>query len=219
MNRQKSSPLCSCLTSTPNGDRWPKFLVAEAADDNHKPLTQRSDIFALLKAIEGMGGPYKSVKPMNNGRELLVHFDKKIYSDELLYRTKEWNDIPVKGTPHRTLNYSRCGIWCKKLANMDEEDTQKEVKYQGATKVERMKRRKDGQLVPTDSYILAIDGQEIPEEIKSGFLIRGTKVYIPNPQWCFHCQRYGHNKNSAKINKNVQNVDRQVMRIKTAKMK
>ena len=59
MNRQKSTP---CSTSTPTDDRWPRFLVVEAADDNNKPLTQRSDIFALTKAIEGMGGPYKSVK-------------------------------------------------------------------------------------------------------------------------------------------------------------
>ena len=98
MNRQQTSTPCS--TSTPNDDRWPRFLVVEAADDNHKPLTQRSDIFALNKAIEGMGGPYISVKPMNNGKQLLVHFGKKIFSDKLLYRTKELNDIPVKVTEH-----------------------------------------------------------------------------------------------------------------------
>ena len=196
MNRQQTSTPCS--TSTPNDDRWPRFLVVEAADDNHKPLTQRSDIFALNKAIEGMGGPYISVKPMNNGKQLLVHFGKKIYSDKLLYRTKELNDIPVKVTPHRTLNYSRCVIWCKELANMDEEDIQKELKSQGVTKVERMKRRKDGRLIPADSYILTVNGQEIPKEIKIGFLIRGTKVYIPNPQRCFNCQKYGHNKKFCK---------------------
>ena len=60
-----------------------------------------------------MGGPYMSVKPMNNGKQLLVHFGKKIFSDKLLYRTKELNDIPVKVTPHKTLNYSQCVIWCK----------------------------------------------------------------------------------------------------------
>ena len=196
MNRQQTSTPCS--TSTPNDDRWPRFLVAEAADDNHKPLTQRSDIFALNKAIEGMGGPYISVKPMNNSKQLLVHFGKKIFSDKLLYRTKELNDIPVKVTPHRTLNYSRCVIWCKELANMDEEDIQKEFKSQGVTKVERMKRQKDGRLIPADSYILTVNGQEIPKEIKIGFLIRGTKVYIPNSQRCFNCQKYGHNKKFCK---------------------
>ena len=81
---------------------------------------------------------------------------------------------------------------------MDEENIQKELQSQGVTKVERMKRRKDGRLIPTDSYILTINGQEIPKEIKIGFLIRGTKVYIANPQQCFHCQKYGHNKKLCK---------------------
>ena len=81
---------------------------------------------------------------------------------------------------------------------MDEEDIQKELQEQGVTKVERMKRRKDGRLIPADSYILTINGQEIPKEIKVGFLIRPTKVYIPNPQWCFNCQKYGHNKRFCK---------------------
>ena len=145
-----------------------------------------------------MGGPYKYVKPMNNGKQLLVYFDKKICSDKLLYRTDKLNDKPVKITPHRTLNYPRCVICCKELAGMDEEDIQKELESQGVTKVERMMRRKDGRLIPADSYILTINGQEIPKEIKVGFLIRNTKVYIPNPQRCFNCQKYGHNKRFCK---------------------
>ena len=72
---------------------------------------------------------------------------------------------------------------------------QKELKSQGVTKeVEQMKRRNYEWLIRADSYILTINGQEIPKEIKIGFLIRGTKVYIPNPERCFHCQKYGHNK-------------------------
>ena len=187
MNRQQTST--PCPTSTPNDDRWPRFLVVEAADDNHKPLTQRSDSFALNKAIEGMGGPYISVKPMNNGKQLLVHFGKKIYSDKLLYRTKgiEWH--PSKVTPHRTLNYSLCVIWCKELANMDEEDIQKELKSQGVTKVERMKRRKDGRLIPTDSYILTINGQEIPKISKLAFSFEAQKCtyQIPNDASIVKC--------------------------------
>ena len=82
-----------------------------------------------------------------------------------------------------------------------------------------MKRWKDGRWLPAYSYILTINGHEIPKEIKIRFLIRGTKVYIPSPQRCFHCQKYGHNKKFYKNDKNVQNADRQVMRIKIAKMK
>ena len=81
---------------------------------------------------------------------------------------------------------------------MDEEDIKNELQSQGVTKVERMKRRKDGQLVPSDSYTLTINSPNIPPQIKVGFLIRDTKVYIPNPQRCFNCQKYGHNKRFCK---------------------
>ena len=139
-----------------------------------------------------MGGTHISVKPMNNGKQLLVHFGKKIYSGKLLYRTKELNDTPVKVTPHRTLSYSRCVIWCKELANMDEEDIQKELKSQGVTKAQRMKRWKNGRLIPADSYILTINGQEILKEIKLAFssdasIVKSMAITI----------------NSAKMNKNV----------------
>ena len=134
---------------------------------------------------------------MNDGKQLLVHFQNKAYSDNLL-RADKLIDVPVKVTPHRALNSSRCVIGCKELRNMDEEDIKNELQSQGVTKVERMKRRKDGQLVPSDSYILTINSPNIPPQIKVGFLIRDTKVYIPNPQHCFNCQKYGHNKRFCK---------------------
>ena len=108
------------LTYNPN-DNWPRFLVVEAADGNPKRFTDRMDIFAWHKTIIGMGGSYKSVKPMNDGKQLLVHFENKAYSDNLL-RADKLIDVPVKVTPHRTLNSSICVIGCKELGNMDEED-------------------------------------------------------------------------------------------------
>ena len=134
---------------------------------------------------------------MNDGKQLLVHFENKAYSDNLL-RADKLIDVPVKVTPHRALNSSRCVIGCKELRNMDEEDIKNELQSQGVIKVERMKRWKDGQLVPSDSYILTINSPNIPPQIKVGFLIRDTKVYIPNPQRCFNCQKYGHNKRFCK---------------------
>ena len=74
-----------------------------------------------------MGAPYESVKPLKNGRQLLVHFENKTYSDKLLYRTKKLIDIPVKICPHKTLNYSRCMILCRESVNMDEESIKKIV--------------------------------------------------------------------------------------------
>ena len=191
--KQNVTPM---LTYNPN-DNWPWFLVVEAADGNPKPLTDRIDVFAWHKAVEGMGGSYKSIKPMNDSRQLLVHFDNKAYSD-ILRRTDKLIDIAVKVTAHRALNSSRCVIGCKELRNVDEEDIKDKLQSQGVTKVECMKSRKDGLLVPSDSYILTINSPNIPPQIKVDFLICNTKVYIPNPQRCFNCQKYGHNKRFCK---------------------
>ena len=192
-HKQNVTPM---LTYNPN-DNWPRFLVVEAADGNPKRVTDRMDVFAWHKAIKGMGGSYKYVKSMNDGKQLLVHFENKAYSYNLL-RADKLIDIPVKMTPHRALNSLRCVIGCKELRNMDEEDIKNELQSQGVTKVERMKRRKDGQLVPSNSYILTINSPNIPTQIKFVFLIRDTKVYIPNPQCCFNCQKYGNNKTFCK---------------------
>ena len=59
-HKQNVTPM---LTYNPNAN-WPRFLVVEAADGNPKPLTDRMDVFAWHKAVEGMGGSYKSIKPM-----------------------------------------------------------------------------------------------------------------------------------------------------------
>ena len=47
-------------------------------------------------------------------------------------------------------------------------------------------------------YVLTIKWQNIPKKISIGFLIKETRPYIPNPQRCFQCQKFGHTKNSCK---------------------
>ena len=111
--KQNVTPMLTC---NPN-DNWPRFLVVEARDGNPKRLTDRMDVFAWHKAIKGMGGSYKFVKSMNDDKQLLVHFENKAYSDNHL-RAEKLIDVPVKVTPHRALNSSRCVIGCKELRNM-----------------------------------------------------------------------------------------------------
>ena len=47
-------------------------------------------------------------------------------------------------------------------------------------------------------YVLTIKGQNIPKKINIGYLKKETRPYIPNPQRCFQCQKFGHTKNSCK---------------------
>ena len=92
------------LTYNPN-DNWPRFLVVEAADDNPKPFTFNA--FAWHKAVEGMGGSYKSIKPMNDGKQLLVHLENKAYNDNLLRAETDWRSCE-SDTPQSTQFFTMC---------------------------------------------------------------------------------------------------------------
>ena len=63
---------------------------------------------------------------MDDGKQLLVHFDTKIDSDNLFCNMGI--NVPVKGPPHKSFSYSKCVIWCKELANIDGEDIVNELK-------------------------------------------------------------------------------------------
>ena len=68
---------------------------------------------------------------------------------------------------------------------------QKELQPQGIIAVKRISIR-------YSLYVLTIKGQTIPKRINIGYLKKETRSYIPNPQRCFQCQKFGHTKNSCK---------------------
>ena len=67
----------------------------------------------------------------------------------------------------------------------------KELQPQGIIAVKRISIR-------YSLYVLTIKGQTIPKGINTGYLKKETWPYIPNPQRCFQCQKFGHTKNSCK---------------------
>ena len=58
-----------------------------------------------------------------------------------------------------------------------------------------------------------------PKKSKLGFSFEAQKFIYQIPNDAFIFKSMATTKNSAKMNKNVQNADRQVMRIKIAKIK
>ena len=99
--------------------------------------------------------------------------------------------ILVKVTPHRTLNSRKFVIKCVELDNIDEEEIKNELEPQGIIAVKRIS-------VRFSLYAMTIKGQDIPEKINIGYLKKETRPYIPNPQRCFQCYKFGHTKNSCK---------------------
>ena len=155
-------------------NQWPKFLM-EAADQK-VPLNLNA--FVLKKAIDGMANAeLDNVKPVKSG-SVFIEVETKQQCKNLLKTTKLLGYLPVKVSPHRTLNSSKFVIKCEELDKMDEEEIKKELQPQGIIAVKRIS-------IWYSLYVLTIKGQTIPKRINIGNLKNETRPYIPNPQRCF----------------------------------
>ena len=188
-----------CPTSTPtqnqssnqtsenqDDNQWPGFLIIEAA---HKNIPVNFYAFVLEKAIDGMANAdLDNIKPMKSG-SVFIEVETKQQCTNLLKTTKLLGYLPVKVSPHRTLNSSKFVIKFEELDKVDEEEIKKELQPQGIIDVIRISIR-------YILYVLTIKGQTIPKKNNIGYLKKETRLYIPNPQRCFQCRKFGHTKNS-----------------------
>ena len=98
----------------------------------------------------------------------------------------------MKATPHQTLSSSKGVIRCTELN--DEIIT--ELANQGVVDCFNIKvKGQDWVRWKTNTYILTFSMSALPKHIKIGFIHTKVEMYIPNPLWCFRCQKYGHSKN------------------------
>ena len=177
----------------PNDDKqpvknWPRFLVMESTDENSS--LKKLSPFAIAKGIKGIAGEPKDVKAVGNG--LLIEVSLRAHSNNLL-KTTNFISIPVKVTPHRSLNTRKGVIRCQELEGMSEEEIRDELLSQNVVHVKRIS--VDRGRKPTNTYILTFEATELPTSIKIGYLNTRVSVYVPNPLRCFKCQKYGHGSN------------------------
>ena len=52
--------------------------------------------------------------------------------------------------------------------------------------------------IPTKHIILTINSPKLHRSIKAGYLKCSIRPHIPNPLYCFKCQRFGHSKASCR---------------------
>ena len=103
-------------------NQWPRFIIMEAADQN-VPLNLNA--FVWKKAIDGMANAeLDNVKPMKSGG-VFIEVETKQQCKNLLKTTKLLGYLPVKVSPHRTLNSSKFVIKCDELDKMDDEEIKK----------------------------------------------------------------------------------------------
>ena len=80
-----------------------RFLMMTSGDDE-KSLSRLST-FAIQKGIQGLVGEPETIKRLRSG-DLLIEVGRKTHSTKLLAVT-ELAQVPVKVSPHRTLNTSK----------------------------------------------------------------------------------------------------------------
>ena len=96
---------------------FPRFLMMTSGDDE-KSLSRLST-FAIQKGIQGLVGEPKTIKRLRSG-DLLIEVDRETHSTKLLAIT-ELAQVPVKVSPHRTLNTPKGVLRTPELKNTNKE--------------------------------------------------------------------------------------------------
>jgi len=157
--------------------------------DKENPISKLSP-FAIAKAIEGIAGEPREIKRTRDG--LLIEVARKAHALNLLKATM-FAHVPIKVTPHKSMNSRKGVIRCNSLEDETEDDICFELKDQNVTEVKRI--FKDKGTTPTNTFILTFGVTTLPEAVKIGYMRVRVSPYVPFPLRCFKCQKYGHGKN------------------------
>ena len=81
---------------------------------------------------------------------------------------------------------------------LSEEDIVKGLQSKKVTRVQRIKRKENGELKATRSVCLTFQTKELPEYVTLGYEAFRVKPYVPPIMRCFKCQRIGHSQAQCK---------------------
>ena len=156
---------------------WPRFLVVSNSGDG-EALSKLSP-FAVNKGIEGVIGTPKSLKRLRSG-DLLVEVSRATQANNLL-KTETLVNVPVKVTPHRSLNSSKGVIRCLDIKDCSDEEILDNLASQHVSHIHRISVVREGVRKPTGTFILTFSTPTLPKTLKIGYLHIRVEVYIPNP--------------------------------------
>jgi hypothetical protein len=170
-------------------DAWPRFLVMESVNQD-QPLSKVSP-FVIEKAMKGICNAV-NVKKLRSG-VLLIEVSRPEQATNLLKQT-QFANIPVRVTPHRTMNSCKGVIRDRELADLDTSELVDNLKIVGVTDARNIMQNRNGNRTKTAAVILTFARPILPTSIKAGYSIIKVEPYIPNPLRCFTCQGYGHHQ-------------------------
>ena len=149
--------------------------------DDEKSLSRLST-FAIQKGIQGLVGEPKTIKRLRSG-DLLIEVDRETHSNKLLAVT-ELAQVPVKVSPHRTLNTSKGVLRTPELKNTTREELLTQLKKQGVTDARMVTIKKNGEMIRVNTAILTFNRPTPPATLKVGFERCTVQPYVPSPLRC-----------------------------------
>ena len=112
---------------------------------------------------------------------------------ENLRKVKKLAGFNVVIEPHRTLNKVKGVVKSKSFGKCTEKQVMQSLEDQGVASIRRMKVKRDGQLVNTDTYVILCNRNDRPKVIKlSDWHGEIVEEYREKPQPCYNCQRFNH---------------------------
>jgi len=157
-------------------EQFPRWLVIQSRDDNRQSLDHVT-CFAVGKSLKAQIGTLDTVKRLQRG-DLLVQTNIKKYSDMLLGMTS-LADVPVKVSPHRSLNFSKGVVRSRDLARCSKEDIISGLKNQGVTDAVVISVKNGAERRLTNTVILSFSTPQPPQHITAGYLHIPASPYIP----------------------------------------
>lgn len=95
--------------------------------------------------------------------------------------------------PHKLFNGAKGVIRSSAFNQCTEEELTEHLRDQGVSEVRRIRIKRDGTLVPTNTYIITFTSSNCPRVIKlTSWHYERVEEYTHRPQQCFKCQNFGH---------------------------
>ena len=137
-----------------------------------------------------VGHPKRVIKAGKSALQIEVRSKAQA---ENLKKIKKLAGFNVVIESHRTLNQVKGVVRSKAFGQCTEEQLMQSLEDQGVASIRRMKVKRDGQLVNTDTYVLLFNRNERPKVIKlSDWHGEIVEEYREKPQQCYNCQRFNH---------------------------
>jgi len=191
--RCRSASLTVELETTYESIHNNTFFIIEAVEEGD--LSKVSP-FIVERVIRGAIGTARQIKKLRSGK-LLVEITRNSQVNNLLKITT-LSDIPVKVSPHRSLNQCKGVIRSPELASLSQYELESELQKHNVTDVKKIFIKRDGITRNTNTIVLTFNTSTLPTHINIAYLRVRVEPFIPNPLRCFKCQRFGHHSSACK---------------------